>query len=96
MNNQPITRDERTTAVENASYRLAYFVLSFGILMSVAYRSFVLHESSWDLLALIVLGGVIATLYQKAYQVLSRRWMLVTALTVVMAGIIAFALASIR
>ena len=35
-----IDRDERTVAVENAGYRLAYLVLTFGMLAAVAYRAF--------------------------------------------------------
>jgi hypothetical protein len=52
-----VDRDERTIAVENASYRWAYMFMSFGLLLLVGYRSFVHHESSWDLFALVILGG---------------------------------------
>ena len=64
-----VQRDERTIAVENASYRSAYLFLSYGILALVAYRSFVLHESGWDLLALVILGGVVTTAYQGIHGV---------------------------
>ena len=57
-----IPRDERTVAVENTSYRWAYLFLSFGILVLVAYRSFVHHETAWDMLGLVVVGGVLSTL----------------------------------
>jgi uncharacterized membrane protein YbjE (DUF340 family) len=90
MNKQPVIRDERTVVIENASYRLAYLVMSFGLLASVAYRSFTLQQSSWDLLALVVLGGALTTLYQGAHKVLSRRWMMATVITVMSAGLIAF------
>jgi 1,4-dihydroxy-2-naphthoate octaprenyltransferase len=93
MTDQPVNRDERTVVIENASYRLAYLVISFGVLVSVAYRSFILKQSNWDLLALVVLGGVTATLYQGAHKVLSRRWMLATVITVMAAGLIAFVIA---
>jgi small ligand-binding sensory domain FIST len=75
----PITRDERTVAVENASYRWAYLVLSFGLLLSTAYRGFVLNESSWDLLGLVILGGLVTTGYQGGRHVLSQRWAIVSA-----------------
>jgi len=90
MNKQSITCDERTVGVENVSYRYAYLVMSFGLLISVAYRSFVLQQSNWDLLALVILGGITATLYQKYQNILSRRWKLATIATVVIAGFIAF------
>jgi len=53
---------ERTVAVENASYRWAYLFLSFGLLAIVAFRSFALHQSSLDLMAIVVLSGVFAAL----------------------------------
>ena len=89
MNNLSVSRDERTTVVENSSYRIAYLVMSFGLLASVAYRGFVLQESSWDLLALVILGGVTATMYQGINKVLSRRWIVATVATVVIAGLLA-------
>lgn len=96
MKTQPVLRDERTVAVENASYRLAYLVLSFGLLASVVYRSFVLHQSSWDLLVLVALAGLTATAYQGVQRVLSRRWLLVTVVTVLAAGLFAFVAALLQ
>ena len=89
MNNQPVSRDERTIVVENASYRLAYLVMSFGLLASVAYRGFVLQQNSWDLLALVILGGATATMYQGTNKVLSRYWIIATIAALVMAGFLA-------
>jgi hypothetical protein len=95
MNNQSISRDERTTVVENASYRIAYLVMSFGLLASVAYRGFVLQQSSWDLLALVILGGVTATMYQGNRKVLSRRWIMATVATLIIAGLLGVAFVTI-
>jgi hypothetical protein len=92
-----VYRDERTDAVENSSYRWAYHVLSYGLLASVGYRSFVMKESSWDLLALLIAGGATATLYQGTHRVLSRRWLLATVVAVVIAiALAAFALVRLR
>jgi 1,4-dihydroxy-2-naphthoate octaprenyltransferase len=91
MNNQSVTRDERTAAVENTSYRIAYLVMSFGLLVCIAYRGFVLQQSSWDLLALVILGGVTATIYQGTNKVLSRRWGIAVVASLVIAGLLAFA-----
>jgi hypothetical protein len=93
MTSQPIMRDERTVATENASYRWAYLILSFGLLVSTAYRSFALHESAWDLLALVILGGAVTTLYQGKGRVLSRRWAIASAAAAVIALIFAGAFA---
>jgi hypothetical protein len=70
--------------------------MSFGLLACVAYRSFVLQQSSWDLLALVVLGGVTATFYQRTQKILSRRWLVATLATIVIAGLIALAFTLIR
>jgi hypothetical protein len=69
-----ISRDERTIAVENASYRIGYQVMSFGLLVLIAYRSFVRNQSSWDLLALVIAAGIVPAVYQGANRVLNRRW----------------------
>lgn len=89
MPESPILRDERTDFVENHSYRWAYLLLSYGLLASVAYRSFVRNEASWDLLALVIAAGAVATLYQGKHRVLSGRWAILTLVGVVLAMAIA-------
>lgn len=64
-----IERDERVVMVENASYRWAYLVISFGLLAEVIYRSYFKNETSWDLFALVIVGGGVATTYQRANKV---------------------------
>jgi hypothetical protein len=91
-----VQRDERTIAVENASYRSAYLFLSYGILALVAYRSFVLHESGWDLLALVILGGVVTTAYQGIHGVLNRQWAATCLLTAISAGALAAVIGWLR
>ncbi len=77
MKDETVHRDERTVSVENASYRLAYLVVSFGLLLSTIYRGYVRHEQAWDLLGLVVLGGVVASTYQGLRGVLTGRWLAV-------------------
>jgi hypothetical protein len=89
MTSHAVQRDERTVSIENTSYRLAYLILSFGLLLSVAYRGFVRHEQAWDLMALVVIGGAVATLYQGTHHVLSRRWLMMTLASVVVAVLVA-------
>jgi hypothetical protein len=92
MNPATVERDERTAAVENAAYRWSYLLLSFGILASVAYRSFALGETSWDLLALVLIGGALNAAYQGVHHVLYRRWAIMSAVTLVIAAILAAAM----
>ena len=96
MTTPSIARDERTVATENASYRWAYLVLSFGLLLSVAYRSFVLGEAAWDLLALVVAGGGVAALYQGRHRVLSPPWVVASVGGALLAAIVAAALVLLR
>jgi len=91
-----VDRDERTVAVENASYRWAYLLLSFGLLVLVAFRSFVHNESPWDLMALVILGGILSASYQWFHKVLTAHWAVTCLLTVVAAGVLAALTAWLR
>src|SRR5512140_1556110 len=84
-----IPRDERETSVDQAADRLSYLVLSFGLLAIVAYRSLALHEASWDLLSLVILGGFVGTIYRIRRRVVSRRWQLVAIGSMALASAIA-------
>jgi hypothetical protein len=84
-----LPRDEREIGVDQAADRVSYLVLSFGLLAVVAYRSVVGGEASWDLLGLVVLGGLVGTAYRIQQRVVSRRWALVVALTAVVALVLA-------
>jgi len=84
----PVMRDERTESVENASYRWAYLLLSYGLLMCVMYRAFVIHETSWDLIMLVIVGGGVASLYQASQQVLNQKWRIMTIAAVVIAVLV--------
>ena len=92
--NQLMRRDERETSVDHAADRLAYLVLSFGLLAIVAYRSFADGVASWDLLGLVVLGGLVGTLYRLARRAVSREWAVLAvgtaSVALVVAAIVAF------
>jgi hypothetical protein len=82
-------RDEREQGIDRAADRLAYLVLSFGLLAIVAYRSFADAAASWDLLGLVILGGLVGTLYRLAQRAVSREWVIVAAGTAVVALVVA-------
>jgi len=84
-----VERDERTLAVENASYRWAYFVLSFALLMDVIYRTWVRQEAAWDLMALVILVGFFCTIYQARQKILGHGWVTKAVLAACVAGVIA-------
>jgi hypothetical protein len=83
--NPLMVRDEREISIDHAGDRLSYLVLSFGLLALVAYRSFVRGEAPWDLLGLVVLGGLVGTAYRIQRRAVSRQWGLLVVLTVVVA-----------
>lgn len=82
-------KDERAVSVENASYTLAYKVMSFALLVDVIYRSFVFKQGTWDLLGIVILGGLAATLYQTRYKIATRSSVKAILLAVVSALLIA-------
>jgi hypothetical protein len=90
---QAVERDERTVAVENASYRWAYLLLTYALLVDVMYRSLVRHEATWDLLALVVVGGAVCTVYQARRKILAHGWVMKAVLVACIAGVIAAVLA---
>lgn len=91
-----VERDERTTTVENAGYRWSYLVLSFGLLVIVAFRGFARGEESWDLLALVIASGAVNTIYQAMHRVLYRRWAVVSLAGMVVAALLAALLVVLR
>ncbi|MDO8562710.1 MAG: hypothetical protein Q7S25_02585 [Candidatus Limnocylindria bacterium] len=84
-----VARDEREAAVDRAADRLSYLVLSFGVLAIVAYRSVARGEASWDLLALVIVGGFAGAAYRTRQRAVSRRWALVVGLTAAIALVLA-------
>jgi hypothetical protein len=81
-------RDEREVSVDRAADRLAYVVLSFGLLAVVAYRSFVEGMASWELLGLVLLGGAVSSGYRLWQGVLTRQAVLVLGLTALIALVV--------
>ncbi|MCZ2111865.1 MAG: hypothetical protein LC118_20295 [Dehalococcoidia bacterium] len=83
-----VFRDERTSAVENASFRWAFLAMSFALLGSIAFRALVFRQSNWDLMAIVILGGGISYAYQGLHRAITKRWFAVSALAVLVAAVI--------
>lgn len=92
MNNPPVIRDERTISVENASYRLGYIVISFGLLLLITLRGFLYQESNWDLMALVVVGGILTTVYQALHGTITMRMLVLLLFIAVVSAIAAVVL----
>ncbi len=89
MFNRDKNKDERAVSIEKASYSLAYKVIVFAILVDVVYRSFVLKQAAWDLLGLVIGGGLVATLYQTRYKTATRSWVKAILLAFLAAAVVA-------
>ena len=93
MNGIAARRDERETSIDQAADRLAYLALSYGLLGLVIWRSFVDRVAAWDLLALVVAGGMVGSLYRVRMGVISPGWLRAAALTAIVALVIAVVIA---
>ncbi len=97
---QIVERDERTIAVENASYRWAYMILTYAILVDVVIRGIFRNEAAWDLMAFVIVSGIFCTIYQSRLQTLvhgwSRKVMLVSLAAAVVAAVVATIVVSVR
>lgn len=88
--------DEREVSIDRAAHRLASIMLSFGLLAIVAYRSFVEGIASWELLALVLLGGAVSGAYRMRQGVLTRQALLMLAGAAVIALVVAAVLVGTR
>ena len=84
-----VPRDEREAGIDLAADRVAYLVVSYGLLVSAAYRSFVNGDAAWDLVGLVVLGGMVGLAYRLRQGVVSGRWTLMLAATIAIAFVVA-------
>ena len=90
MSNQTVECDERTVAVTQNSYRWGFLLLTFGLLVDIAYRGLAARQQSWDLLALVVGAALVTTGYQAAHRILGRRWLFVMAIALAVGALVSF------
>jgi hypothetical protein len=84
-----VRQDERTVAVENASYRWAYCLLTYALLVDVMWRGLFRREAAWDLMALVVVGGVVTAVYQARQRILTQGWVMKVVLACCVAAVFA-------
>ena len=90
-----VIRDERTVAVENTSYKWASIFVSYALLIDVMYRGAVRNEAAWDLLALVVVPGIVCLVHQARQKTLGQGWGWKAALIGLLGGVIGAAVAGI-
>lgn len=74
MNKESVVRDERYVAVENASFRIGYNILSYGLLVLIVIRSLLFDQTNWDLFALIIISSFASTIYQLRHKTIAFSW----------------------
>jgi hypothetical protein len=84
-----VPSDERETRIDHAVDRIGYLVVSYGLLLIVAYRSFVNGEASWDLIGLVILGGIVGFAYRARQGIAFGRLTLMLLVTMGVAVIVA-------
>jgi hypothetical protein len=84
-------QDERAIAVERASHSLALKVIGFALLLDVFYRAVVSKTASWDLLGIVILGGLVASVYQARYRIAGKYWVKAIVLSFLGAAVLALA-----
>ncbi len=70
MKQEPIVRDERYYAVENASYRVGFLIMVFGTMALCAVRGALFQQSNWDFFGLVIISSLAATVYQIRMKIL--------------------------
>ena len=93
MLNKKMEKDERTTFIENKSYKYGYNILSFGILIDILYRSIFIrfNQSSWDLFLLLGISGIAVTLYQYKQKIFTGNWKRSLLILIIFAAILSAA-----
>jgi len=71
---QRLKRDERTVAVENASFKWAFYFLAFGLVVDAIYRQKVRNEAIGDLVALVCVSSAISLVYLIRHKAMVSRW----------------------
>jgi hypothetical protein len=89
----PISRGEHQSHVDLVADRLAYLVVSYDLLAVVAYRGFNGAGPTWDLLGLVILGGIVGMAYRLARGVLAGRWVALVLITILIGIVVGAVLA---
>ena len=69
-----LKRDERTVAVENASFKWAWYFLVWPLIIDAMYRQKALNEEVGDLVALVCISSAIAIVYQYRHKAVVSYW----------------------
>lgn len=92
IGNKMVEKDERTTFIENVSYKLGYKFISFLLLFDCMCRWRKFNEEPWDLFTIIIISSLVMTVYQYKQKILAKSWLKSFILTLVITFICIFLL----
>ena len=71
---QPVKRDERTVAVENAAFKWGFYSFYLGLLLDCLYRDKVRNEGIGDLFVVLGVGVAVVTVYLIRHKAVVSYW----------------------
>jgi hypothetical protein len=87
-----LARDERERLIDLRAEKAAYTFVTYGLLVLAMARAVLRDEAAWDLLGLVILGGLVNFGYTAWKKALSRELLLgisVAVATAVVGAVIA-------
>lgn len=98
MNKDTIVKDERYYAVENASYKIGWIILAFGVFVLIFIRSLLFNQSNWDFFALVFISSLATTIYQIKNKIIgfSRKWVILFFAVMVFSAILVFVINALK
>jgi hypothetical protein len=88
-------KDERAIFIENVSFKFGYNLITFVLLFDVVCRGLIFNDAAWDLLGIIIISGLVMTLYQYKQKILDKNWIKTVAISSLIAFIVALLIALI-
>lgn len=92
MTNKLVEKDERTTSIENASYKIGFHFMTYALFIDVIYRGLRFHEGSFDLILIVLLSLLPTIVYQYKKKIFPKNMIRNIALMSVIIAIFAFLL----
>ena len=90
-----LARDERERLIDLRADKAAYTFVTYGLLVLALARAILRDEAAWDLLGLVMLGGVVNLGYTAWKKAVSRELLLlgvsIGVFSAIVAGVMAFA-----
>jgi hypothetical protein len=86
-------RDERERELDLRADRAAYTVVTFGLLILVMFRAVSRNEAAWDLLGLVLLGGVVNLGYVAWKRAVSPQLLVLSISIAILSAVVAGAIA---